>query len=221
MIEPYVFFENFKTFESKFSQELEVLNIGILSKFFCNKNVMLEYYHQFIKPNKPKIVLCGINPGKNGAGKTGIPFFDLHSLHDLLPTICAAPTDDKPESSAKFMYNIVKQFGMQYFFKNFYLTNISCIGFYDIKTNKNINYYELPVRIQIYIFDLFSTEINTINPKIIIPLSVEVEKSLIMDLKHEKKIKAEIGKRLQHPAYKGAKICDYIELLEQYIRIYK
>jgi len=202
-----------KDFTSEFSKELEELDIGVLSDFCNNKEVMLEFYHRYIEPNEPKIVLCGINPGRRGAGQTGVPFFDFNSLSKILPNIERNDT----EESAKFMYSIIKHFGVDDFFKYFYLSNISCIGFYNLKTGKNINYYELPLRIQLFLFDNFSKEMKSIKPKIIIPLGKEVEKNLIMDLKHEQKITVEIGPRLFHPCTKYAKKDDYIEILKQYL----
>jgi hypothetical protein len=202
-----------KDFTSEFSKELEKLNIGILSDFCNNKEVMLEFYHRYIEPNEPKIVLCGINPGKCGAGQTGVPFFDFNSLSKILPNIKRNDT----EKSAQFMYSIIEHFGVDDFFKNFYLSNISCIGFYNLRTGKNINYYELPLRIQLFLVDNFSKNMRSIKPKIIIPLSEAVEKNLKMDLSHEQKITVEIGNRLSHPSTKYAKKDDYIERLKQYL----
>jgi hypothetical protein len=214
---PNDFFKFYENFRSKFSKELEELNIGILSDFCNNKEVIFEFYRRYVKPNKPKIVLCGINPGRFGAGETGIPFFDFNSLSKILPNI----NRNDIEKSAEFIYSVIEHFGVNDFFRQFYLTNISCIGFYSLKTKININYYELPLRIQLFLFDYFSREMSNINPKIIIPLGKEVEKNLKMDLKHERKINAEIGTRLPHPSSKYAKKEDYIKLLEQYINKYR
>jgi hypothetical protein len=212
-MKPNVFFEFYEVFKSKFSKELEKLNIGVLSDFCNNKEVIFEFYRQYLKPNEPKIVLCGINPGRFGAGQTGIPFFDFNSLSKILPNIQRNDT----EKSAQFIYPIIEHFGVDDFFKQFYLTNISCIGFYDLETNANRNYHELPLRIQLFLFDNFSKEMNSIEPKIIIPLSENVEKNLKIDLKHEQKITAEIGIRLSHPASINPKKDKYIEVLEYYI----
>jgi hypothetical protein len=97
---------------------------------------------------------------------------------------------------------------------------MSCIGFYNLRTRKNINYHELPLRIQLFLFDNFSKEMNSINPKIVIPLGKNVEKNLKMDLKHEQKITSEIGTCLQHPASRYAIKKNYIKVLEHYKNIY-
>jgi hypothetical protein len=76
-MKPNDFFEFYEVFKFNFSKELEMLNIGVLSDFFDNKEVIFEFYRQYFKPNEPKIVLCGINPGRFGAGQTGIPFLIL------------------------------------------------------------------------------------------------------------------------------------------------
>jgi len=220
IMKPKDFFEFYENFNLRFSKELDKLNIGILSGFCKNKEVVFEFNCKYIEPNKPKIVICGINPGRFGAGKTGIPLLDFPSLSKILPNMNEIP-HEKPEKSAKFIFSIIEHFGVNDFFKQFYLTNISCIGFYCTKTKKNINYYELPLSIQYFLFDNFSKEINYIKPKIIIPLGKEVEKNLIMDLKHEHKINTEIGTRLPHPSTRYARKDDYIKLLEQYSYKYK
>ena len=214
-MEPNVLFQFYDEFCIKFANELEKLNIGILSDFLSNKEQMQNFYHKHIKPNSPRIVICGINPAKNGAGKTGIPFLDFNSLSKIMPDI----NRYDHEKSADFIYSVIDHFGINIFFKYFYLTNISCIGFFDIKTKENVNYYDLPIKMQLFLFDKFSNDMNIINPKIIIPLGKEVEKNLILDLKHEHKIKTEIGERLFHPSYKHAKKDDYINLLERYKNI--
>jgi hypothetical protein len=215
---PNDFLKFHKDFTNKFSRELESINIGILSGFLNNKEVILEFYRLYIEPNRPRIVLCGINPGRKGAGQTGIPFMDFDSLSRFMPNI----NRNDSERSAQFIYSVIEHFGVKHFFQQFYLTNISCIGFYDLNTGNNVNYYELPIRIQSFLFDWFSREMANINdPKIIIPLGKEVEKNLIMDLKHEKKINAEIGTRLAHPSSIHARRDDYIRALEHYLERYR
>jgi len=220
IMKPNVFFEFYEIFNTRFSKELEDLNISILSDFCKNKEVISEFYRLYIESNKPKIVICGINPGRFGAGKTGIPFLDFYSLSKIFPNMNGIPKE-KPEKSANFIFSIIEQFGINNFFKQFYLTNISCIGFYNKKTKQNVNYYALPLKIQLFLFENFSKEINYIEPKIIIPLGKEVEKNLINDLKHEQIINTEIGTCLPHPSTKYAKKDDYIKLLEHYLYEYR
>lgn len=41
----------------------------------------------FYPTQEKRVVLCGINPGRNGAGKTGIPFIDFSGASHLLSGI--------------------------------------------------------------------------------------------------------------------------------------
>ena len=75
-------------------------------------------------------VICGINPGRNGAGKTGVPFLDFNSLSQLLPNL----KKEDSERSSQFFFEIVEHFGAKKFYETFYVTNISWLGF--IKDNK-------------------------------------------------------------------------------------
>jgi hypothetical protein len=109
-----------------------------------------KYYHEGF----PKIVLCGINPGRKGAGVTGVPFVDMATLAERLPDnkISFNGDDDPTEPSAKFFNKIIDDhFGVDKFYKHFYVTNFSWVGFTikiksdgDKKTRKrNLNYFDL------------------------------------------------------------------------------
>ena len=99
------------------------------------------FYKQFYDDHNPRTFLIGINPGRFGAGTTGIPFTDPIRLkdvlgidHDLTP---------KPELSSKFIYNMIAEIGGPVtFYQNFYFTSVSPLGF--IKEGKNLNYYDIP-----------------------------------------------------------------------------
>jgi len=209
------YFEFYEIFKEKYSKILKSENIGILSKFLDNKNNIIEFHKKYVQPNTPKIVICGINPGRYGAGKTGIPFIDFKSLSKIFPDIA----NYESEKSAKFFFEIIEDFGINKFYKSFHVTNISWYGFQHKENNiigNNINYYDLPFEIQNFLFDKFIEEMNFIKPDTIIPLGTKVYWELLR-LKAENKLKAKIDTPLQHPTYCRVDKDIYMKTLTRYL----
>ena len=183
-----------------------------------------KYYHE----NFPKIDLCGINPGIKGAGVTGVPFVDMTTLSERLPDNNITFEGKGAEPSAQFFNEIVdhSEFGDKKFYKHFYVTNFSWVGFAKKSNNStkiiNHNYHKLNLEAQQYISSAFMREMALINPTVIIPLGMEVEKSL-KKLFNNSKIKIE--DMLTHPSRcmmgkikrKPKCISDYINRLQSYI----
>ena len=102
---------------------------------------MNQFYHRFYNDEHPRILLFGINPGRLGAGKTGIGFTDPIRLSE----VCGInhTIEMKPEPSSVFMYEMIRQFGgPEKFFYHFHFTSVSPIGF--IRKGINYNYYDDP-----------------------------------------------------------------------------
>ncbi len=107
------------------------------------------------------------------------------------------------KKARNFFFNVINHFGPEIFYSNFYVTNISCLGFKTKNNNnhwKNINYYDIPANIQEIFINHFIDEINIVNPTHIISCSQEVQKTLFM-LKEKNKINCNIDLRLQHPVW--------------------
>lgn len=97
------------------------------------------FYKKYFSDNNKRVLLLGINPGRFGAGVTGVPFTDPIKLEE----VCGIKNDFEKrfELSSKFIYDVVDAFGgPEEFFKRVYISSISPVGF--IKNNKNINYYD-------------------------------------------------------------------------------
>jgi hypothetical protein len=184
-------------------------DIILLDSFLDNWDNVKQFNEKYYAEGYPKIVLCGINPGKNGAGKTGIPFLDFDSLSKLIDGIEHTDT----ERSAQFFYDVVQEFGAERFFRSFYVTNISWIGY--IKENKNVNYYQLSDPIKKFIYKTFKYEMDAIAPKSIISLSQEVYKT-VNELFPDNDI--DTGISLPHPNY-CAFPSNYEKCKKQYIEI--
>jgi len=201
-------------------EELRLLindpSIEIIEKDQKVINIQKLFDETYYSDGFPKIVLCGINPGRKGAGIVGVPFVDPITLDKRLPDNNII-FDRKQESSAQFFNKIVDYFGANFFYKHFYVTNISWFGF--TKYGININYYDLQHQAQECIYKNFKREIISFNPTTIIPLGEKVEKSLT---KIFNKSEIKIESRLNHPSW--CKIgredeckTKYIELLGSYV----
>ncbi|MCU0394712.1 MAG: DUF4918 family protein [Chitinophagaceae bacterium] len=97
------------------------------------------FYERFYADSRLRHMLVGINPGRFGAGVTGVPFTDPIRLKDA----CGIenPWPRKPELSSIFMYEMMEAFGgLQHFYGTFYITSVSPLGF--VQQGKNINYYD-------------------------------------------------------------------------------
>ena len=102
--------------------------------------VMQTFYQRFYDDTGPRVFLIGINPGRFGAGVTGVPFTDPIRLQEVcgIDHIFAR----KAELSSKFIYALIAQMnGAKDFYKRYYFTSVSPVGF--TKSGKNLNYYDL------------------------------------------------------------------------------
>jgi hypothetical protein len=97
------------------------------------------FYKTYYADNNTRKLILGINPGRFGAGLTGIPFTDPVKLEEK----CGIPNtlNKKPELSADFIYQVIDAYGgPERFYSEFYITSISPLGF--VKDGKNLNYYD-------------------------------------------------------------------------------
>ncbi|MDX1683652.1 MAG: DUF4918 family protein [Saprospiraceae bacterium] len=101
--------------------------------------VMTSFYGKYFSDAGDRIFLYGINPGRFGAGVTGISFTDPA----ILEQYCDIPNDFKKrhETSSLFIYEVIKNWGgFESFYQHFYITSICPLGF--LKDGKNANYYD-------------------------------------------------------------------------------
>ncbi len=104
------------------------------------KRVMMAFYSQYFSDNEKRIFLIGINPGRFGAGVTGICFTDPPRLAGD----CGISHELKGgrELSSDFVYRIIAAFGgPEAFYRRFYITALSPVGY--IRDGKNLNYYDV------------------------------------------------------------------------------
>lgn len=105
------------------------------------RRIVEAFYTRYFDDCHERIFMFGINPGRFGAGITGIPFTDPYHLE----VHCDIPNTypKKKEMSAIFIYDVIEAAGgCQTFYKKVYITAVSHLGF--VKDGKNINYYDDP-----------------------------------------------------------------------------
>ena len=103
------------------------------------RRVMNAFYEKYYNDSNQRYFLFGINPGRFGAGVTGVPF----TCPKRLVSECGIENDfdKKPELSSEFVYLFKNGFGgIESFCKYFFITSMSPLGF--IKAGKNYNYYD-------------------------------------------------------------------------------
>jgi hypothetical protein len=104
--------------------------------------VVRTFYTKYYSDNRPRQLLFGINPGRFGAGTTGVNFTGPKQLLEF----CGIQHPFKPRSelSAEFIYEMITAYGgPDKFYGRFFITSVSPLGF--VKNGVNLNYYDDPV----------------------------------------------------------------------------
>lgn len=119
----------------------------VLNPFHDNPEtmrVMKAFYDTYYNDNHSRKFIMAINPGRLGAGTTGVPFTDTKRLESHCGiTMESAKTY---EVSATFVYRMIEEFGgVEAFYSQFYINN--AFPFALIRKNKkgnwvNANYYD-------------------------------------------------------------------------------
>lgn len=100
-----------------------------------------EFLERYFADNAPRVLAFGINPGRFGAGITGITFTDPVALADF----CGVSNDlqRKRELSSIFIYDFIHRYGgVRDFYRRFFLTAMCPLGF--TRGGLNLNYYDVP-----------------------------------------------------------------------------
>lgn len=99
------------------------------------------FYRKFFSDNRRRTYVLGINPGRFGAGTTGIPFTDPITLERQ----CGIPNHlpKRRELSAEFIEALIERFGgPRTFYGSYFITAICPVGF--TRNGINYNYYDDP-----------------------------------------------------------------------------
>jgi hypothetical protein len=124
------------------------------------QEVCTSFYKKYYNNSTKRHALIGINPGRFGGGVTGVPFTDPIRLEK----VCGIKNDfvKKQELSSVFIYDMIAAFGgAQKFYKQFYFSAVSPLGF--VKHGKNLNYYDdkiLLKQIESFVIDCMQKQIS-------------------------------------------------------------
>ena len=103
------------------------------------QQVVKDFYTKYYSDDNPRQLLFGINPGRFGAGITGVNFTGPRQLTECcgLPH----PFGTRSELSAEFIYTMITAYGgCERFYKQFFITSVSPLGY--VKDGINVNYYD-------------------------------------------------------------------------------
>ena len=97
------------------------------------------FFRTFYSDTAPRTFVLGINPGRFGAGRTGVMFTDPVALERF----CGIPNDleKRRELSSEFIYDFIGEYGgVKDFYGRFFLTAACPLGF--VREGLNYNYYD-------------------------------------------------------------------------------
>lgn len=102
------------------------------------------FYRKYYNDNHMRRLILGINPGRHGAGVTGIPFTDTKRLEEKCGIRIEGLKTHEP--SSVFVYEVIEAYGgVKTFYRDFYINSPSPLG-YLIMNDKgrevNYNYYD-------------------------------------------------------------------------------
>ena len=103
------------------------------------RDIVHQFYSKFYNDNQPRVYILGINPGRFGAGVTGLSFTTPQNL----ARYCGIPNNlpPTPELSSRFIYKVIEAFGgVEAFYGRFFLTSLYPLAL--VKDGKNYNFYD-------------------------------------------------------------------------------
>jgi len=103
------------------------------------KELVKSFFTKYFNDGHPRHLMLGINPGRYGAGITGINFTAPKQLKEY----CGIDHHLKlsSELSAEFIYEMIHEYGgVKEFYNDWFISAVCPLGF--IKDGRNINYYD-------------------------------------------------------------------------------
>lgn len=184
-------------------------DISVMNPFTENPSILpltKQFYDKFYNDNKMRHIILGINPGRHGAGLTGIPFTDTIRLQQFCGM--TAKGIHSYETSSEFIYSMIEAYGgVRAFYAKYYITAVCPLGF--TRTGEsgrqvNYNYYDDKFLLAI-VFDFIKESLQTqvsfgINTDICYCLGTGKNYKFLADLNKSENIFGEIIP-LEHPRF--------------------
>lgn len=183
--------------------------IQVLNPFRDNSEILpiaKEFYQKFYNDNSTRTLILGINPGRLGAGATGIPFTDTKRMKEK----CGIEINgfQTHEPSSVFVYEVIDAFGgAKKFYSEYYISSICPLGF--TATSKagkevNYNYYdskELTTLMKPFIIESMNTQLQFgLNREVVFCFGTGKNFNFIQSLNEEMKWFGKVIP-LEHPRY--------------------
>lgn len=107
--------------------------------------VLKKFFEKYYSDEKERTLLLGINPGRFGAGITGVNFTAPKQLKEH----CQIENPFKgSELSAEFIYEMINAYGgVKKFYGNYFIGSVCPLGL--VEHGKNLNYYDNKELLQI------------------------------------------------------------------------
>lgn len=103
------------------------------------RKVVKAFLDKYYNDGNERRLLLGINPGRFGAGVTGVNFTAPRQLSDVLHI--PHPFKMQSEISAEFIYDVIAAYGgPEAFYGRHFIGSVCPLGF--VQHGKNINYYD-------------------------------------------------------------------------------
>ncbi len=122
-------------------------NIRVMNPFAENPKALeisSAFYRKYYNDQKKRKLILGINPGRLGAGVTGVPFTDTKRLKGSCQLEFTGKQTHEP--SSVFVYEVIEAYGgVNAFYDQVYISSVCPLGFViqDEKgKEKNYNYYD-------------------------------------------------------------------------------
>lgn len=109
------------------------------------RRIVRTFHHRFYADDRERLLVLGINPGRLGAGSTGLPFTDTKRCEADLGIPVAGFRTHEPSSD--FFYRVVRAAGgAEAFYSSVYVHAVCPLGF-AVKSGSRVvnrNYYDDP-----------------------------------------------------------------------------
>jgi len=116
--------------------------VGIMNPYAENLAALEAsdaFYLKYYSDNQPRKLILGINPGRHGAGATGIPFTDPKRLADTVNIRWNGINSHEP--SSVYVYDMIAAYGgPEAFYGRYFISSVSPLGYTLRKNGKEVNY---------------------------------------------------------------------------------
>jgi len=206
--------------------------VSIMNPFKENPQiipVISQFYGRFYNDEKSRYLILGINPGRFGAGVTGIPFTDSRRLTEKCGL--SIPGLHSFETSSVFFYEMIDSYGgTEKFYTDFLISSVVPLGFTSVNKpgrQVNYNYYDskkLTDAVYSFIVDNLQKQLQFgIERELCFCLGTGKNYKFLLQLNNELKLFGKIVP-LEHPRYimqyKSKKKQEYIaKYIEEFSKI--